>query len=80
MLRYNEPRPGDVVVFRFPEDETKRFIKRVIGVPGDRVHYDNGNLYINEQRIAKKTSSRPESLAGSGRQSLALSQVCLSSF
>ncbi|MBT4277814.1 signal peptidase I [Candidatus Falkowbacteria bacterium] len=35
--RFNDPRRGDVVVFRFPRDETQYFIKRVIGLPGERV-------------------------------------------
>ena len=38
---------GDVVVFRYPHDKTKSYIKRVIGVPGDTVRIDHGNVFVN---------------------------------
>jgi signal peptidase I len=41
------PERGDVMVFRFPEDPSLDYIKRVIGVPGDRVEYRNRRLSIN---------------------------------
>jgi signal peptidase I len=43
-------RRGDVVVFVFPEDRTKDFIKRVVGVPGDTVEVRSGALYLNGER------------------------------
>lgn len=42
------PKRGDVVVFRYPEDPSIPFIKRVIGVPGDVLRYENKILYIND--------------------------------
>ncbi|MCX7961181.1 MAG: signal peptidase I [Burkholderiales bacterium] len=47
MIEVSEPRRGDVVVFRFPEDPTLDYIKRVVGVPGDRVEYRQKRLIIN---------------------------------
>jgi signal peptidase I len=41
---------GDVVVFRYPRDPEKSYIKRVIAVPGDRLRIDRGVVYINGQR------------------------------
>jgi len=38
---------GDIVVFRYPRDPSKSFIKRVIGVAGDRVRIDTGQVYVN---------------------------------
>jgi signal peptidase I len=38
---------GDIVVFRFPRDTSKSYIKRVIGLPGDRVVIDKGRVYVN---------------------------------
>lgn len=38
---------GDVVVFRYPRDETKSYIKRVIGLPGDEVRIDHGRVLLN---------------------------------
>jgi len=47
IININNPSRGDVVVFRFPADPGTDFIKRVIGVPGDRIEYRNKMLYIN---------------------------------
>ncbi|MBB1074322.1 signal peptidase I [Rhodoferax sp. 4810] len=43
-----EPHRGDVVVFRFPRQESVDYIKRVVGVPGDKVEYFNKTLYVND--------------------------------
>jgi signal peptidase I len=42
---------GDTVVFWFPSDPAKSYIKRVIGVPGDRVSIEDGIVYVNGRRI-----------------------------
>lgn len=51
LLEYNQPRRGDVVVFIFPEDRTKDFIKRVIGVEGDVVEVKDKKIYINNKPV-----------------------------
>ncbi len=48
----SEPERGDIVVFRHPVDGTD-FIKRVIGLPGDRVQMRNGVLHINDQPVER---------------------------
>ena len=45
------PKRGDVMVFRYPDDPTKDFIKRVVGIPGDKIVYKNKRLVINDQPI-----------------------------
>lgn len=45
------PKRGDIVVFRYPEDPSIPFIKRVIGVPGDTVEYRDKTLYINGHKM-----------------------------
>ena len=44
---------GDVVVFRYPRDTSKSYIKRVIAVPGDRVRIEDGLLYVNDRQITE---------------------------
>ena len=50
-MQFAKPKRGDVVVFIFPEDRTKDFIKRVIGVAGDKVEIRNKKIFINDQPI-----------------------------
>lgn len=47
VMNVGEPQRGDVMVFRYPKDESLDYIKRVIGVPGDVVRYENKKLTIN---------------------------------
>jgi signal peptidase I len=42
---------GDIVVFHYPRDPSKSFIKRVIGVGGDRIRIDSGKVYVNEEPV-----------------------------
>lgn len=51
VIEIGEPERGDVVVFRYPEDPTIDFIKRIVGLPGDVVQYLDNSLYINGQLI-----------------------------
>lgn len=48
---FGQPKPGDVVVFRFPRDTQKDFIKRVIAGPGDTVQVKNGQIWVNGRLI-----------------------------
>lgn len=46
-----EPKRGDVVVFRYPPQPTISYIKRIVGVPGDHIVYENGQLSINGKKL-----------------------------
>lgn len=47
--RFEDPERGDAVVFKYPEDETQFFIKRVVGLPGERIVIENGRITIFNQ-------------------------------
>jgi len=51
VLRIKKPKTGDIVVFKWPRNEKKDFIKRVIGVEGDKVEIKDEVLYVNEKKI-----------------------------
>jgi signal peptidase I len=42
---------GDIIVFRYPRDPSKSFIKRVIGLAGDRIRIEGGEVFVNGQRL-----------------------------
>src|SRR5271167_5145599 len=44
---------GDIVVFRYPRDPSKSYIKRVIGVAGDRIRIDGGQVYVNGEALVE---------------------------
>lgn len=46
--RWQEPQRGDIIVFYFPLNPSRRFIKRVIGLPGDIINVRNGQVYVND--------------------------------
>jgi signal peptidase I len=46
------PERGDVVVFRLPKDDSTDYVKRVVGLPGDRIQMKEGQLYINGTAVA----------------------------
>jgi signal peptidase I len=47
IIDVNQPKRGEVMVFRYPEDPSKDFIKRIVGLPGDTVAYQNKRLTLN---------------------------------
>jgi len=51
LLPYREPRRGDVIVFRYPLDIREDYVKRAIGVPGDRIHFVSQQLILNGNAV-----------------------------
>ena len=55
LVEVNEPQRGEVMVFRFPENPSLDYIKRVVGVPGDEIVYANKRLTINGKEVPLKS-------------------------
>lgn len=51
ILHFSDPKREDIVIFRYPVDLSKDFIKRVIGLPGDTVRIQDKKVFINEQPL-----------------------------
>jgi len=64
ILDTGTPERGDVMVFRYPEQPQIDYIKRVIGLPGDKIGYFNKTVYINGQEVMQKDGEKPSELAG----------------
>jgi signal peptidase I len=66
VMKLRDPHQGDVIVFQYPEDPSKDFIKRVVGVPGDVVEvkhkrvFVNGKLYANPHEVHKESEEIPK--------------------
>ena len=64
-LMFSEPKRGDVVVFKTPADNRTDYIKRLIGIPGDKIQFINSELYINNNLIFRnKTSDNDKIFCG----------------
>jgi len=70
IIPVSDPRHGDVIVFIYPLDRSKDFIKRVIGLPGDRIEiegqsiYINGRLYDDPHGYYSRQENKPEMSSG----------------
>jgi len=57
--RLHEPQRGDIIVFRDPNDESRKLIKRVIGLPGERVEVRNSQVLVNDYPLEEPYISSP---------------------
>ena len=57
-----KPKLGDVIVFKTPSDNRTDYIKRLIGLPGDRIEFINGDLHINNNQVLKSRISSSDTI------------------
>ncbi len=69
-----QPQRGEIMVFRYPDDPSVNFIKRVVGVPGDRITYQNKRLIINGKEIGVTTDGQFDYLDRRGSGNFVLAQ------
>lgn len=48
---FSDPERGDIVIFEYPDDESKNYIKRIIGLPGETVEIVQGQVYVNGEAL-----------------------------
>lgn len=56
---FSEPKRGDIVVFKYPDDESQEFVKRIIGTPGDVVQIKEGHVYVNGEELNEDYINEP---------------------
>lgn len=52
--RFNEPQRGEVIIFKSPQGDRSYFIKRVIGLPGEKIEVKDGHVFINGSKLEEK--------------------------
>ncbi len=66
IIEVGDPQRGDVMVFRYPSDPNVNYIKRVVGLPGDRIRYSSDKqLFINDQPVAEQLLGQEPGSLGS---------------
>jgi signal peptidase I len=63
LMKFAEPKRGEVIVFKYPLNKDTFFIKRIVGLPGDKIFYENGTLFINDKPQEKVPPKTPEDMA-----------------
>lgn len=56
---FSDPERGDIIIFRFPDDESIYYVKRIIGLPGDIVDIKDGCVYVNGVELAEPYIREP---------------------
>ena len=66
LFTFHPPKRGEIVIFEYPNDRNRHFVKRVIGVPGDEVRIQNGTVFVNRSEIQEPYLDRSHSSSNYG--------------
>jgi signal peptidase I len=58
IIEFKKPKKGDIIVFKYPQNEKKDYIKRVIGTEGDKIEIKKGLLFVNEKQIREEYAGK----------------------
>ena len=58
LVEFSKPKRGEVIVFKYPRNLKDKYIKRVVGVPGDKIFYEDGKLFINDKEMTKTVAEK----------------------
>ncbi len=73
----DEPERGDVIFFYFPDDESQKYVKRIIGLPGEKIVIQDAKIYINDSAIPlEETYLKEEWIAGIGPYEFQVPEGC----
>ncbi len=59
LIEFGKPKRGEVIVFKYPRDKSTFYIKRVVGIPGDKIFYEDGKLFVNDKEMPKVAAPEP---------------------
>ena len=62
---FSDPQRFDIIIFRYPDDESQLFIKRIIGLPGETVEIRDGKIYLNGSDEPLEDVQTKETMVGS---------------
>lgn len=62
---FSDPKRGDIVMFPFPDNEKELYVKRIIGLPGEKIEIIDGKVYINDSTEPLEEPYLPEEMIGS---------------
>ena len=66
LFTFHPPRRGEIVIFEYPNDRKRHFVKRVIGIPGDQVEIKNGDVFVNGMQVSEPYLGRSNSTSNYG--------------
>jgi signal peptidase I len=68
MVSLSDPKRGDIMVFRFPHDPKMHFVKRVVGLPGDKIEYKSEKLFVNDKEMTQVADGKYDFKSGVSRK------------